>query len=124
MGSALRALNSLDDKGMGAVATPIPTVTLKQGWEVQDIWNNAKAKEKKKMQEEELNVSDIKTWQRTVQKKGVERILKSGNYYSGSSSLPIVVKHNGNYVLMDGNHRVAAAILTKTKKIRVKVFEK
>lgn len=122
MASALRKLDALEDLGLGTIKTPIPRVSRKEGIEIQDIWNQTKTKDRKNLPEEELNVSQIKTWQGTVQKSGVERIIRSGEYLKGSSDLPIVVRHNGNDVLVDGNHRVAAALLTGKKKVKAKVF--
>lgn len=123
LASSLRKLDSLEDLGLGTVKTPIPRVSSKEGREVQSIWNRVKAKDRKNLPEEELDVSQIKTGQGSVQKNGVERIIYSGNYSNGSSNdLPIVVRYNGNNVLVDGNHRVAAALLTGTKKMKVKVF--
>ena len=118
-------LNGLRDKGFGQVETPIALVSKSDGYAVQDIWNKLKAKERKQLPEETVKVSDLKTWQTWVSKGGVQRILDGKNEeHQGKKAPPIyAVYHNGNYVLTDGNHRVAAGMLMGQNEFKVKVYK-
>lgn len=44
------------------------------------------------------------------------------DYDLGFNYLPIIIKHNDKYFIIDGHHRIAAGILTN-KKIEVKVID-
>ena len=88
-------------------------------------WSRVKLSDRKKLPEEEVDISKIATWQNMVNSKGVERIIKGENTEHQGKNAPAIfaVKHGGQYVIMDGNHRVTADILMGKKKVKVKVYE-
>lgn len=121
---ALKKLNELDSSALSdMIKSPIPKISRSEADKLTKEWSRIKQKDRKKLPEETVNVSDIVTWQNLVNKKGVTRILKGENVeHQGSNVSPIYAMFsNGKYVLMDGNHRVTADILLGKKTIRIKV---
>ena len=124
LGGLERKIDALQEHVMGMVYTPLNTLaTFKEGAEVQNIWSDFKPTEKKikKLPVEELSINEIYTWQKTVNKEGLLNMLNGDTPHS--SDMPVAVKHNGKYVLVDGNHRAALAKLRGDKNINVRVFE-
>lgn len=64
----------------------------------------------------EISISKLKTFQPFVLESGVKEIRRWD-----STERPYVVEYKGSFYLMDGNHRVANAMLKKKKKIRVDI---
>ena len=69
----------------------------------------------------EVNISSLKTLQPMVDVNGVKRALDGK---AGMGNPVKVVEYHGQYYLMDGNHRAAAAKLRGQKTIRAKVIRR
>lgn len=121
--SAYKRLKELKDKGFGMVETPIPLIgSKKAGREAQEIWGNVKQKQRKALPVQDIKLSEVKAWQTWVMQSGVESIL-DGNNENASSEFPFVMKYKGELIIMDGNHRVAAALLNDEKTMKMQVYD-
>jgi len=68
-------------------------------------------------------VADIVTWEPTVSKTGMLRIL-ARDWWTDDDGIngTVVAREDGSYLLMDGNHRIAMAILSGITHVIVAVF--
>ena len=122
--AALRKLDQLDKSMLSdMIKSPIPKIGRAEADTLTKQWSRIKLKDRKSLPEEEVNVSNIVTWQNLVNKRGVERIIRGENTeHQGKNASPVYAMfNNGRYVLMDGNHRVTADILLGKKTVKVKV---
>lgn len=115
-------INSLEDIGMGSLRTPIQVTSREEGYEVQRLWDSANLSktELSELPVREVKVSDLYSWQRVVDKYGLLNMVKGDTPHS--SDMPIAMSYKGNLVLVDGNHRVALAMLKGKKRLKVRVY--
>ena len=100
----------------GDLVNPIPYAgkdMLYKTFLSQDRWYNNYVGER------EIDIEQLETVQPIVQRGVLLRKIDSSN---DTSSIP-VVSIEGRYIMQDGNHTVAMAMLKGKKTIRVKLYE-
>ena len=65
-------------------------------------------------------IDDLTAIQRSVEKSVLSRYIRSG---LEGAELPVVIRYQGSYLLLDGTHRAVAQKLLGDKEIRVKLAD-
>lgn len=115
---------NLEYPGYGSrdyVKNPIPMATgdtLRAATQLQHKINEEKISGED-VEVKNVDISKLKTIQPTVNKNAV---VNPSSDHESSSSLPFVANVNGEFVVLDGNHRISRAMYNGKKRIRVHFY--